>query len=332
MAGRAGAGQVRRHAPEGEAASAGEGRPGPDGLDQRAGGDGGRSPAMRPRAGSSLRRLNRAEYENTVRDLLGVDIDLKDLLPPDTSANGFDNGAEALHVSSFLMEQYLEAADKVLDAAIANGPRPRMIKKRFDIKDEKSVKPTGSVYRHLDDGVAIFSSWVSANIQVTLWQFCTHVRGKYRFRISGVRLPDRQAGHLPRDGRHHDGGDRGAPRRLLRRAARQADRGRVRRAAGAEEHDPDRRGRAGRDPARGREGRGGQLQGAGAGRAVGGDRRAAARLLAAAEPSPHLRRPAAGAGADRRTTQPPSRSSRSSRWPTPSASSATSCAAPSGGP
>ena len=85
-----------------------------------------------------LRRLNRAEYENTVRDLLGVDVDLKDLLPADTSANGFDNGAEALHVSSFLMEQYLEAADKVLDAAIANGPQPSMIKKRFDIKDEKT--------------------------------------------------------------------------------------------------------------------------------------------------------------------------------------------------
>ena len=132
-----------------------------------------------------LRRLNRAEYENTVRDLLGVDVDLKDLLPPDTSTNGFDNSAEALHVSSFLMEQYLEAADRVLDAAIANGPRPWMIKKRFDIKDEKSVKPTGSVYRHLDDGVAIFSSWVSANIQVTLWKFRTRVRGKYRFRISG---------------------------------------------------------------------------------------------------------------------------------------------------
>ena len=67
-----------------------------------------------------MRRLNRAEYENTVRDLLGVDVDLKDLLPPDPATNGFDNRAEALHVSSFLMEQYLEAADAVLDAAIAN--------------------------------------------------------------------------------------------------------------------------------------------------------------------------------------------------------------------
>ncbi len=131
-----------------------------------------------------MRRLNRAEYENTVRDLLGVELDLKDLLPPDTVVNGFDNGAEALHVSSFLMEQYLEAADRVLDAAIVNGPKPWMIKKRFDIKDEKTVKPTGSVYRHLEDSVAIFSSWVSANIQVTLWQFFSHFRGNYRFRIS----------------------------------------------------------------------------------------------------------------------------------------------------
>src|SRR5262245_31987576 len=135
-----------------------------------------------------MRRLNRAEYENTVRDLLGVDLDLKDLLPPDTSANGFDNAAEALHVSSFLMEQYLEAAERVLDAAIVNGPKPWMIKKRFDIKDEKSVKPTGSVYRHEEDAVAIFSSWVSANIQVTLWQFFTHFRGNYRFRISAYAI------------------------------------------------------------------------------------------------------------------------------------------------
>ncbi len=132
-----------------------------------------------------LRRLNRSEYENTVRDLLGVDVDLKDLLPLDESTNGFDNSAEALHVSPHLMENYLEAADRALDTAIANNPRPTTIKKRYTIKDERTVKPTGSVYRHVDDGVAIFSSWVSANIQVTLWQFRTRERGKYRFRISG---------------------------------------------------------------------------------------------------------------------------------------------------
>ena len=132
-----------------------------------------------------LRRLNRAEYENTVRDLLGVELDLKEVLAPDASTDGFDNRAEALHVSSFLMEQYLEAADAVLNAAIASGRRPTTIKRRFDIREEKSVKPKGSVYRHLDDGVAIFSSWASANIQVTLWNFRSRDPGRYRFRISG---------------------------------------------------------------------------------------------------------------------------------------------------
>ena len=132
-----------------------------------------------------LRRLNRTEYENTVRDLLNVDLDLKEQLAPETSAEGFDNRAEGLHVSSFLMEQYLEAADAVLDAAIAGKSRPTLVKRRFDIREEKSVKPKGSVYRHVDDGVAIFSSWASANIQVTLWNFRSRDPGRYRFRISG---------------------------------------------------------------------------------------------------------------------------------------------------
>jgi hypothetical protein len=132
-----------------------------------------------------MRRLNRAEYANTVRDLLGVEVDLADLLPPDTSTNGFDNNAELLHTSSYLMRSYLDAADRVLDEAIANKPQPWILKKRFDIREEKSVKATGSVYRHTDDGVAIFATWESANIRVTMWNFRSHVRGKYRFRISG---------------------------------------------------------------------------------------------------------------------------------------------------
>ncbi|MEQ1830413.1 MAG: DUF1592 domain-containing protein [Pirellula sp.] len=135
-----------------------------------------------------LRRLSRAEYVNTLRDLLKVDIELKDLLPLDTSITGFDNNAEAMHVSSYLMDSYLKSADRALDAAIASGPKPRTLSRRFDIKNERTIKPTGSVYRHMDDGVAIFSSWVSANIQVTLWQFQTRERGKYRFRISGYGL------------------------------------------------------------------------------------------------------------------------------------------------
>lgn len=135
-----------------------------------------------------LRRLNRAEYANTMRDLLGVEVDLADLLPPDTSTNGFDNDAELLHTSSHLLRNYLDAADRVLDEAIASKPKPWILNRRFDIRDERTVKPNGSVYRHVPDGVAIFAAWESANIRVTMWNFRSHVRGRYRFRISAYAM------------------------------------------------------------------------------------------------------------------------------------------------
>jgi hypothetical protein len=132
-----------------------------------------------------LRRLNQSEYVNTVRDLLHVDVDLSDLLPPDMSTSGFDNNAASLHTSSYLLRNYLAAADRVLDEAIANTGEPWRLNERFDLRKEKSVQPTGSVYRHVDDGVAIFAVWESANIRVTMWNMFTHFRGKYRIRISG---------------------------------------------------------------------------------------------------------------------------------------------------
>jgi hypothetical protein len=153
-----------------------------------------------------MRRLNRAEYANTVRDLLNVDVDLSDLLPPDTSTNGFDNNAELLHTSSFLMRNYLDAADRVLDEAIANEPKPWIQKKRFDIREEKTVKATGSVYRHTDDGVAIFATWESANIRVTMWNFRSPKR----------RQTDRVSCHR----RHTQRSNRGTTHRLLRRSRR----------------------------------------------------------------------------------------------------------------
>jgi len=140
-----------------------------------------------------LRRLNRVEYENTLRDLLSVDVSVQDLLPADSSANGFDNVGEALHASSFLMERYLEAADRALDVAIANGPRPWVFKKRIDLRNEH---PSGDVYKKLDDGsLAIFSSWISANICVPIWQFTSKFHGKYHVKISayGYQNPGKPA-------------------------------------------------------------------------------------------------------------------------------------------
>lgn len=132
-----------------------------------------------------LRRLNRVEYENTVRDLLGVHVELKELLPRDSSADGFDNVGEALHLSSFQMERYLEAADVALDVAIANRPKPPpVIKKRYFMKNQHQVKTsTESVYRLLDDDTAVlFSSspWVC----IVLYELYPPDGGSYRFRVS----------------------------------------------------------------------------------------------------------------------------------------------------
>jgi hypothetical protein len=131
-----------------------------------------------------LRRLNRAEYENTVSDLLGVQVNLKDLLPLDTSAGGFDNVGGALHTSSFLLACYLEAAETALDQAIANRPQPPSSKKRYLLTESHQVKrTTEKVFRTSEEGeVVLFTS--SAWQAVGLTPFYPSERGQYRFRIS----------------------------------------------------------------------------------------------------------------------------------------------------
>lgn len=71
---------------------------------------------------SAVRRLNRTEYANAVRDLLGVEADLARALPPDNSGFGFDNIADVLSVSPTLMERYVAVAGKV--ARMATGLVP----------------------------------------------------------------------------------------------------------------------------------------------------------------------------------------------------------------
>ena len=71
----------------------------------------------------TARRLNRAEYNNTVRDLLGVDLRPGDDFPQDDSGYGFDNIADVLSLSPALMEKYLTAADRVARTAVF-GPPP----------------------------------------------------------------------------------------------------------------------------------------------------------------------------------------------------------------
>ena len=66
----------------------------------------------------TARRLNRTEYDNTVRDLLGVDIGAAEDFPPDDSGYGFDNIGDVLSLSPALMERYMATAEKVARAAL----------------------------------------------------------------------------------------------------------------------------------------------------------------------------------------------------------------------
>ncbi|MBI5766235.1 MAG: DUF1592 domain-containing protein [Verrucomicrobia bacterium] len=66
----------------------------------------------------AVRRLNRIEYRNTIRDLMGYDFNSEAEFPPDDTGNGFDNIGEVLTVSPLLLEKYLQAAELIVDKAM----------------------------------------------------------------------------------------------------------------------------------------------------------------------------------------------------------------------
>jgi hypothetical protein len=97
-----------------------------------------------------LRRMNRAEYANAVRDLLALEIDATTLLPPDDSAYGFDTIADVLGVSPTLQERYLSAAAKVSALAVGDasrGPVSESYRVRQDLSQNQHLEglPLGTV-------------------------------------------------------------------------------------------------------------------------------------------------------------------------------------------
>src|SRR5205085_658521 len=106
-----------------------------------------RAAAAHPNPGrpGGLHRLNRTEYANAVRDLLGVPIDPQAMLPPDTQAFGFDTNADALSIEPALLDRYLTAAAKIARLALG----------------DPSLRPTFERYTAVKG---------NANEQTWLWQ------------------------------------------------------------------------------------------------------------------------------------------------------------------
>lgn len=73
-----------------------------------------------------IRRLTRVEYNNAVRDLLDIEMDLVEELPPDMLTLGFENIGESLNVSSLTLERYARAARLVSRAAVSDGSLPEL--------------------------------------------------------------------------------------------------------------------------------------------------------------------------------------------------------------
>ncbi|MCY4662423.1 MAG: DUF1592 domain-containing protein [Acidobacteria bacterium] len=144
----------------------------------------------------SMHRLNRTEYGNAVRDLLGLEIDVAALLPGDeTSDTGFDNNAEVLSISTAQLERYLSAARKISRLATGVLTEPEFA--RFEnsvlltqVDRRNEDLPLGSrgglsaTYHFPADGSYIFRIGLTTN-----WQ--DYVRGMGRRNVLDLRIDGR---------------------------------------------------------------------------------------------------------------------------------------------
>lgn len=123
-----------------------------------------------------LRRLNRSEYQHTVRDLFGIYVDLQTVLPDDSTEQGFDTVAAGLSLSAEQMLLYLEAADLVLDEVFGPPQAPQRIDRTVNIRD---LRTSTTADRVETDGVVLFSGAKALPI------YDVSVRGpaEYRLRI-----------------------------------------------------------------------------------------------------------------------------------------------------
>ena len=121
----------------------------------------------------ALRRLNRTEYQNAIRDLLAVEVDVGGLLPHDESGHGFDN-VNVSDLSPMLLGRYISAAQKISRLAVGSGqvsPQSDLIRVKPDVTQEQYVPglPLGSrggisvPYTFVQDGEYEIQVWLSRN-------------------------------------------------------------------------------------------------------------------------------------------------------------------------
>lgn len=154
-----------------------------------------------------LRRLSRAEYANTVRDLLDVDFvpgeGPEDLLPPDGRLEGFDKVSKALLLDPSLMDQYFRMAELVASRAVQTRPPPVPSRvARFEFEDTA----TDGAIRYIAEGRGAL---VTTNALI-LFDASARTFGRLRHPHSGTQIPVRGE-YLVRVRAGADSGARGTP-------------------------------------------------------------------------------------------------------------------------
>ena len=134
---------------------------------------------VRPSAGRvTARRLNRVEYNNTIRDLLGVAARPADEFPVDDSGYGFDNNGDVLSVSPMLMEKYMQAAEKISRLAVYGETVP-----------EKPMRLVRMMNRRSQDAYDVLSEgnsgiYLPYSLRGAMYgNFTFPVDGEYEFRL-----------------------------------------------------------------------------------------------------------------------------------------------------
>jgi hypothetical protein len=125
----------------------------------------------------AARRLNRAEYNNTLRDLLGVDLRPADDFPSDEVGDGFDNNARVLTLPTLLMEKYFDAAEKLADAVIITPAERKEMEVDQSIGSD-SLTSSGSVTR---DSFFRHQLQAGGSVKAT---FQVPATGRYRLSVS----------------------------------------------------------------------------------------------------------------------------------------------------
>lgn len=136
--------------------------------------------------GTVFRRLNRREYQNTLNDLFGTELNLVDMLPADGRSHEFDNVGESLSISMVQLKLYLDAIDAVLDASIAtttSRPKPSLIKANY-ADTREGEKHIGKAWKQLDDGSVVFFRPLGYPTGM-LRTASAPKTGRYRIRVTG---------------------------------------------------------------------------------------------------------------------------------------------------